>query len=144
MYYGWKIVGALFVTLTFCSGLGFYNHAVTLQALVAEKQLSVELASSAVSIFFLASGVVGMAIAALLDRHDVRLVITAGALLASGSLVAVRYVSADWQVLVAYALFGVGFAASGLLSATTLITRWFAAKRALALSITSTGLSVGG
>lgn len=144
MYYGWKIVGALFVTLTFCSGLGFYNHAVTLQALVAEKQLSVELASSAVSIFFLASGVVGMAIAALLDRHDVRLVITAGALLASSSLVAVRYVSADWQVLVAYALFGVGFAASGLLSATTLITRWFAAKRALALSITSTGLSVGG
>ena len=41
-------------------------------------------------------------------------------------------------------IFGVGFAASGLLSATTLITRWFATKRALALSITSTGLSVGG
>ena len=49
----------------------------------------------------------------------------------------------EWQVLVAYAFFGVGFAASGLLSATTLITRWFATKRALALSITSTGLSVG-
>ncbi len=144
MYYGWKIVAALSVTLTFCSGLGFYNHAVTLQALVTEKQLSIELASSAVSVFFLASGLVGMAIAALLDRYDVRLTITAGAILAALAQLSIRFVSEDWQVLIAYAIFGVGFAASGLLSATTIITRWFNAKRALALSIASTGLSVGG
>lgn len=144
MYYGWKIVAALFVILTFCSGLGFYNHAVTLQALVSEKQFSIELASTAVSVFFLSSGLVGMMIAALLDRHDVRLVITGGAILAFVSLLGIRFMQSEWQVLVAYAFFGVGFAASGLLSATTLITRWFATKRALALSITSTGLSVGG
>lgn len=144
MYYGWKIVIALFIVLTFCSGLGFYNHAVTLQALVNEKQLSVELASTAVSIFFLSSGVVGMVIASLLDKHDVRLVITGGALLAAVALVSIRFITSDWQILLAYSLFGVGFAASGLLSATTLITRWFAKKRALALSIASTGLSVGG
>lgn len=144
MYYGWKIVAALFVTLTFCSGLGFYNHAVTLQAMVSEKDLSVALASSAVSVFFLASGLVGMGIAALLDKYDVRIIITAGAVLAALSQVAIRYVTTDWQVLVAYGLFGIGFSASGLLSATTLVTRWFAEKRALALSITSTGLSLGG
>lgn len=144
MYYGWKIVGALFITLTFCSGLGFYNHAVTLQALVTEKQLSIQLASSAVSVFFLASGLVGMGIAALLDKYDVRLTITAGAILAALAQLAIRYVTADWQVLLAYAVFGIGFSASGLLSATTLVTRWFAEKRALALSITSTGLSLGG
>ena len=86
MYYGWKIVGTLFVTLTFCSGFGFYNHAVTLQALITEKQLSIEAASSAVSIFFLASGLVGLGIAALLDRHDVRIIITGGAILAAGAL----------------------------------------------------------
>lgn len=144
MYYGWKIVAALFVILTFCSGLGFYNHAVTLQALVNEKDLSIEVASTAVSVFFLSSGLVGMMIAALLDKHDVRLIITGGAVLAAVALGSVRFVTVDWQVLIAYAVFGVGFAASGLLSATTLITRWFATKRALALSITSTGLSVGG
>lgn len=144
MYYGWKIVITLFITLTFCSGLGFYNHAVTLQALVSEKGLSVEIASSAVSLFFLSSGVVGLWIASLLDRYDVRFIVCAGALIAAAALVSIRFVSNEWQVMVAYSVFGVGFAASGLLSATTLVTRWFAAKRALALSIASTGLSVGG
>ena len=144
VYYGWKIVITLFITLTFCSGLGFYNHAVTLQALVSEKGLSVEIASTAVSLFFLSSGVVGLWIAGLLERYDVRAVVIGGACLASAALLSIRFVVAEWQVLVAYSVFGVGFAASGLLSATTLITRWFAAKRALALSITSTGLSVGG
>ena len=75
MYYGWKIVAALFVILTFCSGLGFYNHAVTLQALVSEISLPPFPFS-----FSLAAG--RLMIAALLDRHDVRLVITGGAILA--------------------------------------------------------------
>lgn len=144
IYYGWKIVITLFIILIFCSGLGFYNHAVTLQALVSEKGLSVSVASSAVSLFFLASGIVGLWIAGLLEKYDVRLVITGGACIASAALLSIRFISAEWQLLLAYAVFGIGFAASGLLSATTLIARWFAAKRAMALSITSTGLSVGG
>lgn len=134
----------LFVTLIFSSGLGFYNHAVTLQALVSEKGLSVEIASSAVSLFFLSSGLVGLWIAGMLDRYDVRIVICGGACLAGIALLSIRFVTHEWQVMLAYSLFGVGFAASGLLPATTLVTRWFAEKRALALSIASTGLSVGG
>ena len=144
MYYGWKIVATLFVTLLFSSGLGFYNHAVILQALVAEKGLSVTVASMAVSIFFLASGMVGLWIAAGLERYDVRLVISAGAILASLALISIRLATSDIQIVFAYIFFGIGFAASGLLSATTLVTRWFAERRALALSIASTGLSVGG
>jgi MFS family permease len=144
LYYGWKIVFTLFVTLIFCSGLGFYNHAVTLQALVSEKGLSIEIASSAVSLFFLSSGLVGLWIAGMLDRYDVRIVVCGGAFLASIALFSIRFVTTEWQVLLAYSVFGIGFAASGLLPATTLVTRWFAEKRALALSIASTGLSVGG
>lgn len=144
LYYGWKVVAALFIILTFCSGLGFYNHAVILQALINERGLSVGIASSAVSVFFLSSGVSGMWIAGLLERYDAKLVITAGALAASSALLAIRFVSNEGQLLAAYALFGVGFAASGLISSTTLITRWFAARRAFAMSIASTGLSIGG
>jgi MFS family permease len=53
-------------------------------------------------------------------------------------------VQTTWQLLLVYTFFGIGFAASGLLPATTLIARWFAANRAKALSVTSTGLSLGG
>jgi len=80
----------------------------------------------------------------MLDRYDVRLVVCGGACLAGVALFSIRFVTHEWQVMLAYSLFGIGFAASGLLPATTLVTRWFAQKRALALSIASTGLSVGG
>ncbi len=144
MHHGWKIVAALFVILTFTSGLGFYNHSVLLQALVAERGLSVAMSSTAVSIFFFASGLAGLVIAPALDRLHVRTVMIGGACLAAAALFAIGQVTSEPQVFAAYTVFGIGFAASGLLPATTLITRWFERRRATALSLASTGLSVGG
>lgn len=144
IYYGWKIVAALFVMLTFCSGLGFYNHAVMLSALSQERGFPVTIASSAVSVFFLASGLVGPVLASLIERFDVRFVINTGAVLASVSLALIGSVETELQLFVLYIIFGIGFAASGLLPATTLITRWFQKSRAVALSVASTGLSIGG
>ena len=144
MYYGWKIVAALFVVMCFTSGLGFYIHSVLLQALVSEKGFAITDISGAVSIFFSAGGVAGLGISILIDRYDVRYVMVGGALLASVTLSAIGYVSEIWQVYALYLFFGIGFSASGLLPATTLIARWFTDKRALAMSVSTTGLSVGG
>ncbi len=144
MYYGWKIVAALFVVMCFTSGLGFYIHAVLLQALVSEKGFGVTDISGAVSIFFCSGGIAGLGISVLIDRYDVRYVMVSGALLASITLAAIGFVSETWQVYALYLFFGIGFSASGLLPATTLIARWFVDKRALAMSISTTGLSVGG
>lgn len=142
--YGWKIVAALFVILLFSSGLGFYNHAVILDALADEQGFPITIASTAVSVFFFASGIVGPPIASIIDRYDVRLVIAGGAVLAALSLGAIGYVETRVQLFAVYVAFGIGFCASGLLPATTLVTRWFTHNRAMALSVTSTGLSVGG
>ena len=50
-----------------------------------------------------------------------------------------------WQLYLVYALFGIGYTCISVLPATTLITRWFDARqRPLALSFSSTGLSLGG
>ena len=144
IFYGWKIVAALFVILAFTSGLGFYNHSVILTALSNDVGFPLALVSGAVSVFFFVSGISGLVIGSLLERYDVRWIIAAGAALASVSLGAVGYVSEIWQLYLLYAVFGVGFSASGLLPATTLIARWFHESRAKALSIASTGLSVGG
>ena len=53
IFYGWKIVSAIFVLLTFTSGLSFYNHAIYLNALAAQPAFTVGIASMSVSIFFL-------------------------------------------------------------------------------------------
>ena len=144
MYYGWKIVAALFVVMCFTSGLGFYIHAVLLQGLVSEKGFAITDISAAVSVFFCSGGIAGLGISLLIEKYDVRYVMVFGAFIASVTLAAIGFVTETWHVYGLYLLFGIGFSASGLLPATTLVARWFINKRALALSLSTTGLSVGG
>ncbi len=143
-FYGWNIAWALLVVLSFSSGLSFYNHAIILDALASRPNFSVQSASFAITLFFLSAGFCGLYVARLLERYDVRYCITGGAILSCVALVLLRYVQEVWQLYVVYAIFGMGFCGSGLLPATTLITRWFVRRRSVALSIASTGLSLGG
>lgn len=144
LYYGWKIVAALLVVLTFAAGLSFYNHAIYLNALSAQPAFTVSSASLAVSVFFLSSGVAGLLVARWVQTFDPRISFSVGAILCWLSLSSLAIVHNLWQLLVVYMVFGAGFAASALLPATTLITRWFRRRRAVALSVASTGLSLGG
>ena len=132
VYYGWKIVFAILVLLTFTSGLSFYNHAIYLNALATQPAFNVQTASIAVSIFFLSGGITGLWVAKWVQEYDPRLCIIAGAVISFLSLCALGYVSTVWQLFLVYALFGTGFSASSLIPATTLVTRWFRHKRAMA------------
>ena len=49
-----------------------------------------------------------------------------------------------WQLYLVYAVFAFGFAGAGLIPVTTVVTRWYHARRSVALSVASTGLSAGG
>ncbi|MFT7128609.1 MAG: MFS family permease [Gammaproteobacteria bacterium] len=143
-FYGWKIVFAILFILTFVSGLSFYNHAVILNALSLKPQFSIQSVSLAVSIFFLSGGFAGLWVAKLLQDFDPRFCICIGAIFSAAALTSLGFVESIWQLYLAYIFFGVGFSASGLIPGTTLVTRWFHTKRAMALSIASTGLSLGG
>lgn len=144
MFYGWRIVAVLFLMLTFSSGLGFYNHAIIIQTLSQQADFELEVASLAVSFFFLIGGVSGIFIAPLLEKYDVRYIVCTGTVLTVASLWLIPSVSTIPELFAVYLLFGLGFSAGGLLPATTLVARWFESNRARALSIASTGLSAGG
>ena len=144
MYYGWKIVIAIMSLLTFTSGLSFYNHSIYLNSLAENPAFTVQSASFAVSLFFLTGGVAGLWVAKWVQEYDVRICISCGAILSGLSLASLSQVNTEWQLYFVYSLFGVGFSASSLIPATTLVTRWFQKRRAMALSIASTGLSLGG
>ena len=141
---GWVVVGAVFAMLAVAAGLGFYNMTVYLRALVDERGFSVGQVSGATGAFFLVGGIAGIPVASFIARHDVRLTIAGGALLGGGSLALLGQVSELWQLYVLYAVFALGFSAAGLVPGTTVVTRWFAERRSVALSVASTGLSVGG
>ncbi|MFM1790531.1 MAG: hypothetical protein RLZZ526_858, partial [Actinomycetota bacterium] len=67
-----------------------------------------------------------------------------GAVVGAVSLLMLGHVTQKWQLFVVYAVFAVAWSSSGLTLATTVVTRWFHAKRASAIAAASSGLSVGG
>lgn len=141
---GWRVVAGCFLVLLINSGLAFYGLAVYLNAFSKEQGWALGSISFAITIFFIVGGLVGLVAARLIERFDVRYVIAAGAVVAGGSLALIGQVTSQWQLYVTYAFFAIGYGLCGLVPTTTVVTRWFHAKRSVALSVASTGLSVGG
>jgi MFS family permease len=141
---GWEVIGGLFAINTITSGFGFYAQAPYLRELVDRFGYSNSMASLATGLFFASSGVAGYLIAGLVDRVDVRRILVAGALWSGACLALLGQVRSPFQMLVLDVAFGVGFAACGLVPVNTIATRWFVRRRSVALSVSSTGLSLGG
>jgi MFS family permease len=141
---GWRVVTAVFVMLMTTSGLGFYGLSVYLEAISDLRGFSVSSVSGATTLFFLAGGIIGVFVARLIARYDPRPVVCGGAVVGGTALALLGRAEQIWQVYLLYAFFAVGFSAAGLVPGTTVVTRWFHRRRSVALSVASTGLSVGG
>ena len=144
VFRGWWVVVGVFVMLTVAAGIGFYGLSVYLRALTVEQGFSVGAVSGATAVFFLVGGLAGLPVAGVIARRDARPTIAGGAVACAAALLLLGRADQLWQVYLAHAVFGAGFAASSLVPGTTLVTRWFARRRSVALSVASTGLSAGG
>jgi MFS family permease len=144
IFYGWYIVAAICLITTITSGLAFYNLSVLLNAFVAERGFPVSLTSAATAAFFVSGGVAGVLVGRLVDRFDPRMAIVGASVLGAACLFSVGYLRETWQLFAFHIVFGFAYGGTGLVPLTTLVTRWFNVKRALALSLASTGLSLGG
>lgn len=141
---GWRVVTGGFIILAVTAGLGFYGLAVFLNAFSRERGWDVASVSLATTIFFLVSGAVGVWVARQIARRDLRYAIVGGGLIGAVALTVLGQVQQRWQLYLVYCLFALGSAMAGLVPVTTVVTRWFHARRSVALSVASTGLSVGG
>lgn len=144
IFRGWFVLAGLFVTMTVTSGLGFYAQGVFLDALVIEQGFSVSVAGAGTGIFFAVSGIAGYYAGGLLSKFDVRLVMTVGSLIGAIGLALLGQVRNEVQMVLVMVVFGTGFALTSLVPSSTIVTRWFVRKRSIALSIASSGLSLGG
>ncbi len=144
IFYGWYIVAAAFVVMTVSSGFGFYNLGVYLNAFIEERAFPVGVTSAATATFFLAAGFAGLAVGRFIETYDLRWSVVVGAVVCGLTLYAAPLVDTIWELYAFHILFGFGYAACALLPCTTIVTRWFDKQRPVALSIASTGLSIGG
>ena len=135
----------MLVIQTISSGLGFYNMSVYMSFFVKEFGFSLDLVSISVSLFFVSGGIAGLFVARILALWDVRVVMILGAFLSGSALLMIGYATSLAELYVLFTIFGIGNTGVSIVVATTLITQWFpGANRSVALSISSTGLSLGG
>jgi len=138
------VVTGCFIVLMVSSGLGFYGLAVYLNAFSRERGWAVTSISLATTVYFVVGGVTGLFVARVIARHDVRVPIVGGAIGGAASLAVLGQVEQRWQLYLVYTVFAFSFSCAGLIPVTTVVTRWYHARRSVALSVASTGLSAGG
>jgi sugar phosphate permease len=126
------------------AGIGYYGLAVFLNPLQEEHGWSNSAVSGAVSMYFLASGLIAALFGPVVDRRGPMGFMTTGFLLVGGSAMLIGFVEQLWQLYAVYLLLSLGFGMSSSVAVNAIMTRWFMVRRARAMSISSTGISLGG
>jgi len=144
IFYGWWIVLVGTVILFVSSGIGFYGHGVILDPLRMLHGWSKATISSAVTLFFFTNGVMGLIIGRQIDRYGPKWLLIIGSVIIGTGFVLLVYIKTVWQLYAVYFILALGFSCSSLVPINTVITNWFIRKRGFAMSLTNTGLSVGG
>ena len=143
-FYGWWIVAAGTAVLFVSSGIGFYGHGVILDPLRTLHGWSKATVSSAITLYFLTAGVMGMIIGRQVDRYGQKWVLILGSLAICAGFAFLGYIRTVGQLYFLYFIMAMGFSCTSLVPVNTLITNWFVHRRGFAMSLTNTGLSAGG
>ena len=143
-FQGWSVVWVAFVIAVFGWGVGFYSPQVLLLTLHASKGWPVAMISSAITAHFL---IWAALIVYLPEAHrSIGLAQTTiiGAVLAGAGIVAWSVASAPWQLFVAAAISGSGWAATSGAAINAMVAPWFDRDRPKAIGLAFNGASIGG
>ncbi len=143
-FYGWWMVSAGMSILFVSSGIGFYGHGVILDPLSTLHGWSKATISSAITLYFLASGIYGLLIGRLIDKYGPKWILIIGSVIFGLGFLFLSRITETWQLYGVYLFLAIGFCCTSLVPVNTLITNWFIRKRGFAMSLTNTGLSLGG
>ena len=143
-FYGWWIVLTGTVILFVSSGIGFYGHGVILDPLRTAHGWTKATMSSAVTLYFLTTGFMGMFIGRQIDRYGPKRMLLLGSVIIAAGFIFLSLISTVWQLYIVYFIMALGFSCTSLIPINTVITNWFIRKRGFAMSLTNTGLSAGG
>ena len=144
IFFGWWVLIAIGYSLFVGAGMIFYAMSVLLEALVATRGFSVAQISGANTMFLVVGGLGGIAVGELISRYDARWCIAAGTVFIAVTYYWLPAAYSLGAIYLAYGALGVGYAMTALVPATTLVARWFVRRRALAIALTQSGLSLGG
>jgi OFA family oxalate/formate antiporter-like MFS transporter len=140
--YGWIIVIVSFILLIGSFGIQLC-FGVFLKPLSEEFGWTRAATAGAMSVVMGVSGLIGIIMGKLTDKHNVRIMIIIGVLIGGLSYLLLSNMHSLWQL---YLYFGLG---AGICMGSTYtpvnatVSKWFVEKRALALGIAIMGITVG-
>ena len=144
LFYGWYIALGCAAMMMVAGGVGYYGLAVFLEPLQEEHGWSNSAVSGATSMFFLIGGIMGAVVGPYVDRHGPRMFQIVGVVMTGALAMFIGGVSALWQLYLLYALIAVGNGLASAVSINAIMSRWWVRRRAKAMSISATGISLGG
>ena len=144
IYYGWWLLAASVVAMAFGSGFSFWSFGLYISPLESQFGWNRTEVSIGFSIALAASGVASPLVGHLIDTRGPRSSILIGTTLSCLSFLLLAQTHSLWQW---YAFNGINAVFRQMMffiPFQTLVSRWFDARRGVALSILGVGFSMGG
>ena len=144
VFYGWWIVLAAFIALTFTSMTGSYGFSVFYKRLIDHFGWSRTALAGAISLSRLEAGFLGGVEGFLVDRYGPTKIILLGIILSSIGLAWLSYVNSLLEFyLVFILLVTVGRSLAAMVAIDTTIANWFIKTRGTAFGLLRTAVAVG-
>ena len=144
-FYGWVIVGAVFVAEFVAGGVGSLVLPLFFKAISTEMGWSLTLLTGIVTAQTFAHAAVGPGLGPLLDRFGAKPVMVFGAIIAGLGFLALTRVQEIWQFWLLYAMVGaLGLHEMGGFTGPVLITKWFVRSRGKAMATATLATTLGG
>jgi MFS family permease len=144
LHYGWWIVLATMALMFVSVGVGYYGLAIFMKQFEDSYEWSSTLVGLATGSYFSIAGLTGLLVGPQIDRHGPRWFMTGGVVMLGLGIMSLGAISTPWHLFIVYSIMAVGFGATAAVSVNNILGRWFLTRRARAMSITATGVSLGG
>jgi sugar phosphate permease len=144
IFYGWWVVAAGCGLETLIGGLMFHAYGAYVVLLREEFGWSKTMLSAAFSMARAESGILGPVQGWLTDRFGPRTLIRVGMVIFAVGFMLLSQIRSPLTFFLTFFLIALGSSLGGYLPIGVAIVAWFRRRRALALSVSATGMAIGG
>ncbi len=143
LHYAWIVAAAVFLALLTAAGVRSMP-GVLLVPLMNDLGWDRATISFAVSVGIALYGLTGPFAAAIMQRFGIRRTLLAALALLAAAVASTTLVTAPWQMVLTWGvLTGLGTGTVGLVMGATVVNRWFATRRGLAMGILTASTATG-
>jgi len=144
LFYGWWIVAGVIVIQTLHGGLLFQAFGAYFVRLQAEFGWSRASLSWSFSLLRVESGLLGPIQGWLIERFGAKVVLAVGLVIFAAGMMLLSIIDSLLTFYLAFVVIAIGSSLGGFLTLFVTIANWFEKRRAMALGLAATGVSIGG